>query len=394
MQNLFYKKSFIGLFFFTILVIIFFREPCWLIEGSLKPDALSYYLNGKSKDFLENLFHVYPGTGALMFWSNITNSIITLFPINKAKLLANYLTLLVYLTIFTYIYFTKSILFTNYKHKVFAILVILLSPPMTPEVWMSSAHLRGYFGIFSFILLFHDFKNEKKIVNNITNFLIFFSGICSIYAAALTPAYLLKFYLNKNKNDLLRFFSALSAFLVQSIIIINYIFSNFTETKRFHFQLDTFYSYFYNVPIRSFFGSYLPKNLFVSTEIYKVHNFNFLIYFLLFSVFLGLLLYLIKKNDKISFTMFLSLILVSSLIIVGSVQPGFAGGRYAVVPGVIIIFIIFRFYLIEKNFFLKNFFLFLLTSSLIIGSLEYKYMSPLPNLLKCIDFSSQTYQIK
>ena len=212
MQNLFYKKFFIGIFFFTILVIIFLREPCWLIEGSLKPDALGYYLNGKSKDFLENLFFVYSGTGALMFWSNITNSIITLFPINQAKILANYLTLLVYLFIFIYIYFAKSVLFINCKHKIFAIFVILLSPPMTPEIWMSSAHLRGYFGILSFILLFQDFKNDKIIINRITNFLIFFSGICSIYAAALTPAYLLKFYLSKNKNDLNRFIFASLAF--------------------------------------------------------------------------------------------------------------------------------------------------------------------------------------
>tara|TARA_Y100000816_G_C26054162_1_gene553028 strand:+ start:52 stop:1236 length:1185 start_codon:yes stop_codon:yes gene_type:complete len=394
MQNLFNKKSFISLFFLTILLIIFSRGPCWLIEGSLKQDALTFYLDGKSKDFLENLFHVYPHTGALMFWSNITNSIITLFPINKAKLLANYLTLVVYLTIFIYIYFTKSTLFTNYKYKIFAIFVILLSPPMTPEVWMSFAHLRGYFGIFSFILLFHDFKNEKKVVNSITNFLVFFSGICSIYAAALTPAYFFKYYLNKSKNDLYRFLSALSAFFIQSILIVNYIFLNFSETRRFHLQLDTFYSYFYNVPIRSFFGSYIPKSLFVNTEIYKIQYFNFFIYFLLISVFLALLSYLIKKNDKISFTMFLCLILVSSLIIVGSFQPGFVGGRYAVVPGVITIFIIFRFYLIEKNLFLKNLFFILLASSLITGSLEYKYISPLPNLLECTDSDQQIYQTK
>ena len=394
MQNLFYKKSFISFFFLIILFIIFLRGPCWLIDGSLKQDALIFYLDGKSKDFLENLFHVYPHTGALMFWSNITNSIISLFPINIAKLLANYLTLIVYFIIFIYIYFTKSILFTNYKYKIFAIFIILLSPPMTPEVWMSFAHLRGYFGIFSFILLFHDFKNEKKIVNNITIFFIFLSGICSIYAAALTPAYFFKYYLSKNKNDLFRFLSALSAFLIQSIIIVNYILLNFSETSRFHLQLDTFYSYFYNVPIRSFFGSYLPKSLFVNTEIYKVQYFDFLIYLLLISGFVGLFLYLIKKNDKISFLMFLSLILVSSLIIIGSFQPGFAGGRYAVVPGVITIFITFRFYLIEKNLFLKNLFLILLASSLITGSLEYRYMSPLPNLLECTESSQQIYQTK
>jgi len=386
MKNIYYKKSFIALFFLTIIIIIFLREPCWLIDGSLKGDEFGYYKSGKSKDFLDNLFFIYSGTGALMFWTNITNSIITLFPADKAKLLASYLTTLVYLVIFIYVYFTKSILFTDFKHKIFVIFIILLSPPMTPEVWMSSNHLRGYFGIFSFILLFHDFKNDTKIVNNTTNFLIFFSGICSIYAAALTPAYLFKFYLSRNKIDFNRFLFALSAFLIQSIVVLNYIYLNFSETTRFHLAMSTFYSYFYNVPVRSFFGSYLPKSLFVNTEIYKVQYFDFFIYFLFISTFLMVILYLKKKRDKISFIMLFSLILVSLLIITGSLYSGFAGGRYAVVPGVLLIFIVFRFYIIESNFFLKNFFLFLLISSLIIGSIEYRYMSPLPQSLKCIDW--------
>ena len=383
MQNLYYKKSFIAIFFLLILFIIFFREPCWLIDGSLKMNEFDYYKIGKSKNFFENLF--YRGGDALMFWSNITNSIITLFSIDKAKLLAKYLTLLVYLTIFTYIYFTKSILFTNYKHKIFAIFIILLSPPMTPEVWMSSAHLRGYFGIFSFILLFQDYNNDTKIKNKITNFFIFFSGICSIYAAALTPAYFLKFYLSKNKNDFKRFLFALSAFLIQFIIILNYIYSNISVSPRFNFELSTIYNFFYNVPIRSFFGSHLPKSLFLTTEVYKAQFFNLFIYFLFIITCLITGFYLIKKKDMITFVMIFSLILVSGLIIFGAIQPGFVGGRYAVAPGVLLIFIIFRFFIIENNFFLKKFFLFLLTSSLILGSIEYKYMSPFPQALRCID---------
>jgi len=385
MQNLFYKKFFIGIFFFTILVIIFLREPCWLIEGSLKPDALGYYLNGKSKDFLENLFFVYPGTGALMFWSNITNSIITLFPINQAKILANYLTLLVYLFIFIYIYFAKSVLFINCKHKIFAIFVILLSPPMTPEIWMSSAHLRGYFGILSFILLFQDFKNDKIIINRITNFLIFFSGICSIYAAALTPAYLLKFYLSKNKNDLNRFIFASLAFFIQFLIVVYYILTNISDTPRFDFEISTLYSYFYNVPIRSFFGSNIPKIIFVETEIYKIQYFNFFIYITLISSLIFAFFYIKKKKDQNSNIIIISLILISLLIILGTVQPGFVGGRYAVVPGVILIFLVLRFFIIEKNYILKNIFFLLLILSFVVGSIEYRYLSPLPKYLKCID---------
>ena len=385
MKNLYNQKSFIAIFFLTILIIIFLREPCWLIEGSLKGDEFGYYKNAMSKSFLENLFFIFPGTGALNFYTNITNSIITLFSIDKAKILSNYFTLVIYLTIFAYIYFTKSILFTNYKHKIFAILIILLSPPMTPEVWMSSIHLRGYFGILSFVLLFHDFKNDTKINRNITNFLIFFSGICSIYAAALTPAYLLKFYLDKNKINLHRFLFALFAFLIQCIIVLNYVRTDIEVTPRFHLELSTFYSYFYNVPIRSFFGSYIPKSLFVNTEIYKIQYFTHFIYFLFVFTFVIAILYLKKIRDKISLIIFFSLILVSGLIITGSLYAGFAGGRYAVVPGVLLIFLIFRFLNIENNFFIKNFFLVLLFFSLTVGAIEYRYMSPLPHTLQCID---------
>jgi len=38
---------------------------------------------------------------------------------------------------------------------------------MAPEIWMGSAHIREYFGIFAFILLFYDPKNDtnfKKII--------------------------------------------------------------------------------------------------------------------------------------------------------------------------------------------------------------------------------------
>ena len=54
------NKTLFGIFFLTIITLIFLREPCWLIDGSLKGDAFGYYKNGKSKEFLENLFYVYP----------------------------------------------------------------------------------------------------------------------------------------------------------------------------------------------------------------------------------------------------------------------------------------------------------------------------------------------
>ena len=67
-------------------------------------------------------------------------------------------------------------------------------------------------------------------------------------------------------------------------------------------------------------------------------------------------------------------------------SPGFVGGRYAVTPGVILIFLFFRFYLVERSILLRNLFFLMLTFSLIIGLLEFKYLTPLPESIKCISY--------
>ena len=51
------NKYYLFFIFFTILLaLIFLREPCWLVEGSLKAYDFSYYKQGKLKSFTDNLF--------------------------------------------------------------------------------------------------------------------------------------------------------------------------------------------------------------------------------------------------------------------------------------------------------------------------------------------------
>ena len=302
MIKLNFSKTLFNICFFIILLsIVFFREPCWFVDGSFKSVDYRYYNQIlKEKNFFEIIFHIREGHGALIFWNNITHSFLRFFSYDLAKYLISYTNLFVYMMIFSYVYFSQSQLFIDLKHKIFAVFVILLSPPMIPEVWMSSAHVRGYFGIFSLILLFQDHKKQNVFFNNLTVFLIFFSGLCSIYAAALTPAYLFKYYLIRDKENLKRFIFAFFSFLVQAVIVLNHINEDLGETTRFGYEiklfLESFYSYFYNIPIRSFFGSTIPKFLFFNLELYQMKYFEFLVYFLLIIFILYLLSNVLKKK--------------------------------------------------------------------------------------------------
>ena len=117
--------------------------------------------------------------------------------------------------------------------------------------------------------------------------------------------------------------------------------------------------------------------------------FDLFIYVLFISVLILALSYIIKKKDQITYLIIFSLILISSLVILGTVQPGFVGGRYAVVPGVLMIFLVFRFFIIEKNSFFKNIFFLLLILCFVVGGVEYRFLSPLPQSLQCIDYNLQ-----
>ena len=75
--------------------------------------------------------------------------------------------------------------------------------------------------------------------------------------------------------------------------------------------------------------------------------------------------------------------LQSAFVLIGSLYPNFVGGRYAVIPGIILLTLIIRFFQIEQNNLIKYFIFIFILCSLLVGLMEFKYLTPLPELLKC-----------
>ncbi len=375
------------LFFLLITLLIFYRGPCFLLEGTFQQDEYDFLKNSIEHGFFKGLIYVYSGAGYFNFWTNFSTSFASLFPEAISKIVVTYFALSVKLLIFLYIYFNDSTLFTKFWHKIFAIFVILFSPPMTPEVWMTTIHSNEYFGIFAFVLLFSNFKKSYYFKKNLTIILLFISGISSIYAAILTPAFIVKYMINKSKINLSKLISIFSAFILQLFIVVNNYLLNVGHGQRFEIEFYKFISYVYNVLVRSFFGSNIPKNLFVETNFYILKYFNIFVILLFLFLTFYLIFYIFKKRDKVLYLIVFCLLIVSLFIMIGSLYSDFVGGRYAVVPGIIVIFLVFRIFIIETFFPIKSLASILLISSLIIGLVEFKYKSPLPQLLNCSYFS-------
>jgi hypothetical protein len=391
MMTNFHKNSYSLIFFLFIFVLIFYRGPCFLTEGIFQSDEFEFYKNAKENGLLNGLFYVYPGAGYFKLWTNISTTTASFFSFNDAKLITTYFSLLSYIIIFLLIYNLNSELFINLRYKIFAIFIVLLSPPMTPEIWMGSAHTREYFGILSFILIFYNPQYQSTFNKIIVNIFIFVSGLSSVWAVVLTPVYFIKFIFIKSKKNLSSFFSSLAASIIQVLIIFNqYLFVNLDldRSRAFQIEISKIFNFIYNVPIRSFFGSTIPKFLFLESNLYFQKGFDLVVYFLTLILILFTIFYIIKKKDFILNLIFLSFILISGFSLIGSLYPDFSGGRYAVVPGVILIFLVLRVYTIEKNLLLKFITGFLLFFSVLTGLIEFKYKSPLPHFLNCNYYES------
>jgi len=372
------SKFFFPSFFLLLAFLIFFRSPCFFLDGGywqIKYD--SYYDYSLKNNFLRSILYVYDYGGYFEFTRNIVSKIATYLPFFSQRI-DTYFSSIIYLAIFSYVYFSKSLIFYNKNYKILIIFLILFSPAMTPEIWLTVPHIKTYFGLFTFLLLFQDssvLKGYKKIFYR---FLILFSGLSSIYASVFASIFFLKLLLEKNKDNFLNFLCSLLPLIINIFIFLNL--SN--NASRFAFNFEKIESFSYNILIRPIFGSSIPKffyNKFNITNIEIVLIAIFLIILLLITFAYKIL----QKKDKIILLIIASFILHSAFVLIGSLYPNFVGGRYSVIPGIILLSLFIRFYQLENRYFFKYLYASLIFMSLLTGIAEYKYFSPLSYMLDC-----------
>ena len=308
---------------------------------------------------------------------NIISKIASYFPFFSQKI-DTYFSLIIYLAIFFYIYFSKSLIFSNKNYKILIIFLILFSPPMTPEIWLTAPHVKSYFGLFTFILLLQDTSILKGFKKLLFRFLIIFSGLSSIYASVFAPIFFLKFIFEKNKDNFFNFLCSLLPLVINIFIFFNFL----NNANRFAFDIGKIESFSYNILIRPFFGSTIPKFFYNKLSINNSETILIAV-LLIIILFITFAYKILQKKDKIIILVISSFILQSAFVLLGSLYPNFVGGRYSVIPGIILLSLFIRFYQLENNNFFKYLFGSLILLSLSIGIVEFKYFSPLSYVLAC-----------
>ena len=394
LDKFFLSKNYKVILLIFILLLIFYRSPYIFLTGRFVAEEGSFWFhNSYLYGPIKGLTQIFWGSGYINIWANLAATFALLVPIEYAPLVTVYFALSVKIFLFVFVIYSQSnFLITNFDKTIIS-LAILASPPMVPEIWANTLTSQVYLTIFSILILFLQDTSEN-FFNKSSPYVLFFSGLSSLLTCTLTPFFFYKYIKNKNKINLLNFILIFFVSCFQSVIFIYSKIQNFDlegNQTRFILSLDKLVNYTYNVLLKSFIGRDLTQSLyydfFISVNIYLLTG-------LIILIFIILLKYSFQriKNDGVLISLISIFIIISVFTIFGSKMEQ-VQGRFAALPGVLLIFIAYRFFQLSSNHF-KNFYLILILFTLMTGFYEFKLNNKYPHFLICIDCPNWKDELK
>lgn len=383
------------IFLFFLLLVSFSRSPFLFLEGRfLAEEATTFFKYSYFNEWYKTLFFIDNIAGYNYVAANINAIIADLVPLEKAPLATIYGSLGILFFIFYFILNTNSYLFINIFDKYLACLVLLLSPPFVAEVWLNSINTQVYLGILTIIILFINFE-EKKFLNKCSPYILIFNGLSGIYSCVITPFFLLKYFLLRKKNDLINFFTLFFCCIFQGSIVVYSKLNNLVWPHSMSpFDINEVISFFYNAIFKAIFGREIIIQIidFFGTK-------NSIMIFIFFSILSIFSIYFIYKKKLIKFNFvfyFLLMIFITMGVFVMYGNDGVStGGRYSVINGTVLIFILINLKNLLQSIKLKNFFSIILIFNLIVGAYEFFPKNDYDKkLIKCIECPKWSNEIK
>ena len=362
---------------FLILTISFWRSPFIFLNGRfIGEEATHHLLFALQNSFFSNLIYYDKFAGYYNLIPNLLTEIATKVPLEFSPIITVYgsflfIILLPYLCLFR----ESNFLDNDYK-KILASFILFLSPPFVSELWVNSLNVQIYLCLIAVLILFmNNLSSKQKIFNHI---LIFFGSLSGIYTCALAPFYFFKFISKKNRYNFYNFLILLISNILQLSLILKAKINNTLDSTVLSNDItfELFVNFFYNVFAKAIFARQLTHLIWDKLNLF--FNNDFLLFFLsLGLITLIIILFNYKKiyftliNDKILINLILIFLLITFIVIFGGLG-NYIGGRYAAIPGSMIILIILQLSFIIRRVFLRTIFLTLIIFSISTGFYEFR----------------------
>ena len=332
-----------------------------------------YFKNAYENGFLNQLLYFDPKAGYYNLIANLLTELSTYVPLIYSPLVTAYGSLLIILIPLFLILFKDSYLFKNDKEKFIGCLIFFITGPHIPEIWANSVNSQIYLFFVSLLILYLKPDNKKNQI--LYPMLILISGLSAIYSCILTPLFFFKYLYTRKRNDLINSIILIVCSITQGTLIfyskfIGQLYVAATKTSVDIINLS------YNFFAKPIIGR---QPIYFFYENFGLESFGYnsmLFLFILLSVIVLSLLLKFKfiqffLKDHIFKSLILIYILVFIVVIFGA-DNAQTSGRYAAIPGLLFLLIIFY---LASNFPLKalnNFFSILITISIIAGVYEFR----------------------
>jgi hypothetical protein len=365
-------------FLFIIIIISFYRSPYIFLNGRFGGEEGSkYFVYVWENGFLEGLFYFENRAGYFNLIANVLVSTSSLIKIEFSPLITVYGSFIFILLPLYFILFRESVFFNTNLKKYIGSLLVFITPPLVPEVWVISISTQVYLCISSIIILF--MVNLSNFQKKINFFIIFIAGFSGVYTCCLLPLFFINYYLKKNLYNfinfiILSFSTGTQLYFVLRGKINNQLNSNVLAAD---LDLDLMINYVYNILAKPILGRQITHFLW-NDVILLIPGINYLYLFIL--IFLCLIIFMfnnyknlyeiIIKNKVLAYLLYIFFI-ISILVLVGAAGD-YVGGRYAVIPGVILLLILLHLSFELQGKKNKLFFIILISISLISGINEFR----------------------
>ena len=365
-------------FLLLLVIISFYRSPYIFLEGRFMGEEGSHYFkNAYENNFLHHLLYFVKTAGYYNLITNLLTELSTYVPLIYAPLVTVYGSLIVTLTPVFLILFKDSYLFKNDNEKIIGSLIFFITYPHVSEVWANSVNSQIYLFFVSLLILYLKSSGKKNQI--LSPVLLLLSGLSGIYSCILTPLYFVKYHYTKARRDLINTNILIVCSLIQLALIF---YSRFTDqlykTSEISslFNLDKIINLFYNFFAKPILGR---QPIYFVYENFGFGFFGYISMLYLFSAISVIFMFILIKFKFINFflkdhvfqSLILIYILVFTVVIFGADNLQ-TSGRYATIPGILFLLIIFY---LAANFpvrAISNFFSILILISIVAGFYEFR----------------------
>ena len=365
------------IFFLIIILISFYRSPYIFLEGRFfGEEGELWFKSAYENNFFKHFSYFAEIAGYYNLIVNLLTELSTYVPLIYAPLVTVYGSFIIILIPIILILFKDSYLFKNDKQKFVGCLIFFITYPHIPEIWLNSVNSQIYLFFISLLILY--LKPSDKKNRTLMSSLLFLSGMSGIYSCSLTPLYLLKYYFTKTKNDLINSIILVFCSITQLSLIIYSKFSGklYESIINPSFTIDGIINLIYNFFAKPIIGK---QSVFFIYENFALQKFGYTSMLFVFLSFFLIVSFMLMKSKFIKFlskdyvlqSLFIIYALIFIIVIFGA-DNFQTSGRYAAIPGVLFLLIIFY---LGMNFHSKkiaNFFSILILISIITGFYEFR----------------------